>query len=94
MPVMATGAARAKVYDNKCTMQPKMRMHWPAQAKKQIAETEVEIKKSSQSREAENAEFQRVVADQRATQSILAKALQKLKDFYMKNMGSKAATPP
>jgi len=68
------------------------------EAKKQIAETEVEIKKSSQTREAENAEFQKVVADQRATQSILAKALQKLKDFYVKNMGSKVAlaqqTPP
>jgi len=56
-------------------------------AKKQIADSEMEIKKSSQTRESENAEFQSVVADQRATQSILKKALQKLKDFYSKGIG-------
>jgi len=57
-------------------------------ARGQIANTEVEIKKSSQTREGENAEFQSIVADQRAAQSILKKALQKLKDFYVKNMGN------
>jgi len=57
-------------------------------AKGQIANAELEIKKSSQTREGENAEFQSIVADQRATQSILKKALQKLKDFYVKNMGN------
>lgn len=55
--------------------------------KAQIADTEVEIKKAGQAREGENAEFQTVVADQRATQSILTKALQKLKDFYHKGIG-------
>jgi len=55
--------------------------------KAQIADTEVEIKKASQTREAENAEFQTVVADQRATQAILNKALTKLKDFYEKGIG-------
>jgi len=69
-----------------------------AAAKEQIATTEVEIKKASQSREAENAEFQAVVSDQRATQTILKQVLQKLKDFYEKKIGNKVAltqqTPP
>merc|ERR1719401_2970281 len=45
---------------------------------------EVAIKKASQVREAENAEFQTTVADQRATQAILSKALGKLQEFYKK----------
>merc|ERR1719424_2730395 len=53
-------------------------------AKTEIAETEVAIKKASQVREGENADFQKTVADQRATQEILAKALGKLKEFYKK----------
>merc|ERR1719401_1618234 len=53
-----------------------------AAAKAEIAETETAILKASQVREGENAEFQTVVADQRATQDILAKALGKLKEFY------------
>merc|ERR1719408_936907 len=48
----------------------------------QIAETETAILKASQVREGENAEFQTTVADQRATQDILTKALGKLKEFY------------
>merc|ERR1719311_422494 len=55
-----------------------------AALKKQVAETEIAIKKASETREAENAEFQTTVADQRATQAILAKALKKLKSFYDK----------
>mmetsp|Transcript_145069 Transcript_145069/g.464901 ORF Transcript_145069/g.464901 Transcript_145069/m.464901 type:complete len:782 (-) Transcript_145069:40-2385(-) len=58
-----------------------------ADASSQISTTEVEIKTASQSREAENKEFQSVVADQRATQAILSKALVKLKDFYSKGIG-------
>ena len=70
-----------------------------AEAQAQIAETQVSIKKASQQREGENSEFQSVVADQRATQTILKKALQKLKDFYVKGMGKAALaqveqTPP
>jgi hypothetical protein len=61
-----------------------------AENNKQIADTEVAIKKASQTREGENAEFQNVVADQRATQDILTKALKKLKDFYK---GDKGGTP-
>jgi len=60
-------------------------------AKKQIVKNGVEIKKASQTREEENAEFQTIVSDQRATQTILKKALQKLKDFYEKGIGSKVA---
>jgi len=59
------------------------------EAKAQIAETEVEVKKASEAREAENAEFQTTVADQRATQTILKKALTRLEDFYKKGKGSK-----
>merc|ERR1719443_1570360 len=53
-----------------------------ATANAQIADTETAILKASQVREGENAEFQTVVADQRATQDILNKALGKLKEFY------------
>jgi len=55
-----------------------------ATATGQIADTEVAIKKASQVREGENAEFQKTVADQRATQAILKKALGKLQEFYKK----------
>merc|ERR1740123_1291713 len=59
------------------------------EAKTQIAETEVEVKKASEAREEENAEFQTTVADQRATQTILKKALTRLADFYKKGKGKK-----
>jgi len=55
-----------------------------AAANTQIANTEVAIKKASQVREGENADFQSTVADQRATQAILSKALSKLNEFYKK----------
>jgi len=53
-------------------------------ANTQSADTEVAIKKASQVREGENSEFQTTIADQRATQAILAKALGKLQEFYKK----------
>merc|ERR1719238_2608565 len=53
----------------------------------QIAETQLGVKKASQTREEQNAEFQSTVSDQRATQTILTKALKKLKDFYKKAKG-------
>merc|ERR1719335_1609909 len=67
-----------------------------AAANTQIAETETAILKASQVREGENAEFQTVVADQRATQDILAKALGKLKAFYKSALLQKKASqePP
>jgi hypothetical protein len=54
------------------------------EAKATIANTETEIKKAGEAREKENAEFQTTIADQRATQSILKKALAKLESFYKK----------
>merc|ERR1719321_1923610 len=65
-----------------------------AAANAQIAETETAILKASQVREGENAEFQSVVADQRATQDILNKALGKLKAFYKSALLQKAAQEP
>merc|ERR1740138_533483 len=53
-----------------------------AQAK--IAENKKAMLSASQTREAENKEFQTVVADQRAAQAILKKALGALKSFYDK----------
>jgi len=55
-----------------------------AAAKADSAETSVQIKQASEAREKENAEFQSVVADQRATQTILTKALARLDAFYKK----------
>merc|ERR1719316_2471958 len=48
----------------------------------QIAETEKEMMKASQLREKQNHEFQVTITDQRATQAILKKALDRLKSFY------------
>jgi len=59
------------------------------EAKEQMAKAEKEIKKATQAREAENAEFQTAVADQRATQTILKKALTRLEDYYKKGIGKK-----
>mmetsp|Transcript_8678 Transcript_8678/g.19343 ORF Transcript_8678/g.19343 Transcript_8678/m.19343 type:complete len:774 (+) Transcript_8678:106-2427(+) len=53
-----------------------------AAAQKQIEETNLGIKKASQTREEENAEYQSVVKDQRAMQAILKKVLDRLKKFY------------
>jgi len=48
----------------------------------EVAEMQVQIKRASEDREAENKEFQQTVADQRATQQILQKALDRLKVVY------------
>jgi hypothetical protein len=47
--------------------------------------TQTEMKKASQIREAENKDFQTTVTEQRATQALLKKALDRLKAFYDKN---------
>jgi len=67
-----------------------------ADNKKQVSDTQVQMKKASQNREAENKEFQSVVADQRATQDILKKALAKLTAFYKKSFVQieEVQTPP
>ena len=50
--------------------------------KKQISETQVEMKRASEDREGENAEFQKTVADQRGVQQILQKAKDRMQQFY------------
>jgi len=54
------------------------------EARAKIAGNEKAMKEASQAREAENKEFQTIVADQRASQGILKKALGALKSFYDK----------
>jgi len=57
------------------------------EARTQLSETELAIKEASEQREKENAAFQATVADQRATQTILKKALARLEDYYKKGLG-------
>merc|ERR1719326_585974 len=52
--------------------------------KSEISEAQVQLKRAGEDREAENKEFQKVVADQRATQKLLQKALAVLEGFYGK----------
>jgi len=47
-----------------------------------VAETQVQMKRASENREAENADFQETVVDQRVTQQILQKALTRMKQVY------------
>jgi len=47
-----------------------------------IAETQESMKRSSEIREGENADFQKTVSDQRFTQMILDKALARMKEVY------------
>jgi len=69
----------------------------------EVAEMQVQIKRASEDREMENKEFQQTVADQRATQQILQKALDRLKVVYgfmqtkahsKQEPGAEAAPPP
>eukprot|EP00746_Dinoflagellata_sp_MGD_P160701 gnl/MRDRNA2_/MRDRNA2_87576_c0_seq1.p1 gnl/MRDRNA2_/MRDRNA2_87576_c0~~gnl/MRDRNA2_/MRDRNA2_87576_c0_seq1.p1 ORF type:complete len:655 (+),score=233.85 gnl/MRDRNA2_/MRDRNA2_87576_c0_seq1:75-2039(+) len=55
-----------------------------AQLKADIATSQTEMKKASEIRLAENKEFQMTIMDQKATQEILAKAVDRLKAFYAK----------
>jgi len=55
-----------------------------AAAQAEIKQTEIDIKQASENRQKANSAFQTTVADQRATQQILAKAMDKLKGFYSK----------
>jgi predicted nucleic acid-binding Zn-ribbon protein len=52
--------------------------------KAEVKEMQVEMKRASEDREKENKEFQQTVAEQRATQVLLTKALDVLKGFYEK----------
>merc|ERR1719263_2152950 len=51
-------------------------------ANAEIAETKTQMKRAGEDREAENADFQQTVADQRAAQQILTFALNRLKQVY------------
>merc|ERR1719161_2373429 len=50
--------------------------------KTQIADMQTEMKRASEDREASNADFQQAVMDQRITQAILTKALDRMKQVY------------
>merc|ERR1719463_501955 len=50
----------------------------------EISELQVQLKRAGEDREKQNKEFQMTVADQRATQKLLAQALNVLKGFYAK----------
>jgi len=52
--------------------------------KAEIAEMQVQMKRAGEDREKQNKEFQMTVADQRATQKLLAQALDVLKGVYAK----------
>merc|ERR1719281_275476 len=58
-----------------------------AALKTEITDTQVGMKKASEVRKSENADFNEIVADQRATQAILAKALDRLKETYFVQEG-------
>jgi len=60
------------------------------QAHADIAETQVEMGKRSDNREAENADYQQTISDQRLTQMILKKALDRLKQVYFLQKGTPA----
>jgi len=55
-----------------------------AALKQQIADMHVEIKRAGENRQKENKDFQVTVADQRAMQAILKKAMARMKQFYDK----------
>merc|ERR1719352_1188074 len=48
----------------------------------QVKEAHIALKQAGETRKKENHEFQQVVSDQRATITILNKALDRLKSFY------------
>merc|ERR1719171_1504234 len=57
-----------------------------AQLKASISEMYIQMQRGSENRQAENREFQTTVADQRATQVILLKALDRLNVFYEQSL--------
>merc|ERR1719217_103604 len=52
--------------------------------KTEVTNTQIEMKKATEMRKKENADFLMTVQDQQATQAILKKALDRLKEFYEK----------
>merc|ERR1719443_2185589 len=72
----------AKIEDLTMTIDELTRAIEPLKA--EVAELQVQMKRAGEDREKENKEFQTTVADQRATQKLLAAALNILKGFYEK----------
>jgi len=62
--------------------------------KAEIAVAQTEAKRASELRLAENSEFQSTIMDQKATQEILTKALDRLKEFYVKKSFLQTARQP
>merc|ERR1719262_802649 len=60
--------------------------------KSEISEMQVQLKRAGEDRELQNKEFQQTVADQRATQQLLQKALGVLEGFYGKKAAALAQT--
>merc|ERR1719305_1749381 len=62
----------------------------------EVDETKLQMKRAGEDREAENAEFQETVADQRAAQQILTMALNRMKQTYglVQSEPGEAAPPP
>merc|ERR1719236_153318 len=60
-------------------------------SKQQIYQTLLEMKHAGENRKAENEDYQETIADQKATQVILKKALTRLEDFYKKKAAAAAA---
>jgi len=53
-----------------------------ASAKAEVADTQIQMKKASENRAQESKDFTVIIADARATQEILGKAVAKLNEFY------------
>merc|ERR1712227_283305 len=51
-------------------------------AKKEVAETKTQMQRASDNRIAENADNQQTISDQRLTQTILQKAIDRMKQVY------------
>merc|ERR1719261_809202 len=76
------GDIEAKIADLKVTIETLKKDIETKNA--EVAEMQTQAKRAGEDREMENAEFQETVADQRATQEILNKALARLQAFYAK----------
>jgi len=63
-------------------------------AKQQMADISLEVKEATENREAEHAVSQKTIADQRATQEILKKALSKMQAFYGGQVSMTQVEPP
>jgi len=58
-----------------------------------MTETQKQMRRAGETREAENADFQQTVVDQRLTQTILAKALGRMREVYALVQGGDAPAP-